>query len=251
MEAARTTARFLLSELRNGEGRLLRSWQGGRANLLAYAEDYAALLEGLVTLAEVDDVIWLAEARTIADEMIRLFHDEERGGFFTTGTDAEALIVRPKDVQDNATPSENSLAANGLLRLATLTGESRYEELATAWVRGMAPLLGEHPTAFAHLLGALERVVIPPLEVAVIGSLDDADAHALWHEVTHRVLPGAVTLRAAPGEGANESPLLADRPLVDGNPTAYVCQHYACQLPVTNPGALRAQLDAAVSSASV
>ncbi|MEX0663193.1 MAG: thioredoxin domain-containing protein [Acidimicrobiia bacterium] len=250
MDTARANARFLLSELRRDDGRLLRSWQGGRANLLAYAEDYAALLEALITLAEVDDVAWLGEARAIADDLLRLFHDAERGGFFTTGSDAEELIVRPKDMQDNATPSENSLACNGLLRLAALIGESRYEELAGAWLRGLAPLLGEHPTAFAYLLGALERFVTPPIEVAVIGAPGD-HADALWHEVTSRVLPSAVVLRAEAGKGAEHSPLLADRPLVDGSPTAYVCQHYACQQPVTDPAELRAQLDAAVKSTSV
>ncbi len=247
MDVARTNARFLLRELRREDGRLLRSWQGGRANLLAYAEDYAALLEALVTLAEVDDAAWLAEARTVADDLIRLFHDEERGGFFTTGSDAEALIVRPKDAQDNATPSENSLAANGLLRLAALTGESRYEELAGAWVRGMASLLGEHPTAFAYLLGALERSITPPVEVAVIGAPVDEGTAALWHEVTSRLLPSAVALRAAPGEGADLSPLLADRPLVDGKATAYVCEHYVCRQPVTDPAKLKSELDAVLA----
>src|SRR5207302_4447620 len=85
MDTARTNARFLLRELRRDDGRLLRSWQDGRANLLAYAEDYAALLEALLTLAEVDDVAWLADARTVADDLVRLFADDDRGGFFTTG----------------------------------------------------------------------------------------------------------------------------------------------------------------------
>jgi uncharacterized protein YyaL (SSP411 family) len=247
MDVARANARFLLSELRRDDGRLLRSWQDGRADLLAYAEDYAALLEALLTLAEADDVAWLDEARAVADELIRLFRDEARGGFFTTGTDAEALIVRPKDAQDNAPPSENSLAANGLLRLAALTGEARYEEAATQWVRGMAPMLGEHPTAFAYLLGALERWLTAPLEIAVIGPRDDPGTDALWHEVTSRLLPDAVALRAEPGEGADRSPLLADRPLVDNKATAYVCEHYACQRPVTTPEELRAQLETALS----
>src|SRR6185436_10943015 len=114
---------FLLAELRDDEGRLLRSWQGDRAAILGFGEDYAALLEALLTLAEVDEVAWLDEARAVADGMIARFADDEGGGFFTSAADAEALIVRPKDVQDNATPSENSLAASGLLRLAALTGE--------------------------------------------------------------------------------------------------------------------------------
>ncbi|MCJ7437022.1 MAG: thioredoxin domain-containing protein [Acidimicrobiia bacterium] len=242
MDAARTNARFLLDAMRRDDGRLLRSWQGGRAAIPAYAEDHAALLEALVTLAEVDDVAWLADARGVADALLALFADNERGGFFTTGVDAEALIVRPKDVQDNATPAENSLAANGLLRLAALTGDARYEEPATSWLRSMAPLLGDHPTAFAYLLGALERRLTPPLEIAIVGDPDDPATAALCAEVTGRFLPNAVRLTAAPGTGADLSPLLADRPLVDGRPTAYVCEHFACRAPVTTPEALAAQL---------
>jgi uncharacterized protein YyaL (SSP411 family) len=243
MDAARTNVRFLLTQMRRDDGRLLRSWQAGRANLVAYAEDYAALLEALLTLAELDDVAWLADARTVADDLLRLFADAERGGFFTTGTDAEALIVRPKDIQDNAMPSENSLAANGLLRLAALTGDEHYSEQAAIWLRAMAPLLGEHPTAFAYLLGALERWLTPPVEVAIVGPRDDAATTALRDEVTGRLLPNSVLLVAESGTGAELSPLLADRPLVDGRPSAYVCEGYACQRPVTDPAELRSQLD--------
>jgi uncharacterized protein len=245
MEAARVNARFLLSELRRDDGRLLRSWQDGRARHLAYAEDYAALLEALVTLAEVDDVAWLADARWVADELVRLFHDDEGGGFFTTGADAESLIVRPKEYQDNATPAENSLAADGLLRLAALTGDARYEAPAAEVLRLLGPVLAEHATAFAYLLGALERLVTPPLEVAVVS---DADGAALRREVHGRLLPASVTIGAAPGAGADLTPLLADRGLVDGKPTAYVCEHFACRQPVTAPEDLRAQLDAALAA---
>ena len=248
MDAARANVRFLLAQMRRDDGRLLRSWQAGRANLVAYAEDYAALLEALLTLAELDDAAWLSDARTVADDLLRLFADDERGGFFTTGTDAEALIVRPKDIQDNATPSENSLAANGLLRLAALTGDERYADHAAVWLRAMAPLLGEHPTAFAYLLGALERWLTPPIEVAIVGPHGDAATAALRDEVTARVLPNSVLLVAEPGVGAELSPLLADRPLVDGRATAYVCEGYACQRPVTDPAELRSQLDGVLAT---
>src|SRR5439155_10755542 len=135
----------------------------------AYAEDYAAMLEALLTLAELDDVTWLAEARSVAGDLVRLFADDERGGFFTTGADAEALIVRPKDSQDNATPSENSLAADGLLRLAALTGDGDAAARGERWIATLAPVLGEYPTAFAFLLEAQARVIRPPVEVAVVG----------------------------------------------------------------------------------
>jgi uncharacterized protein YyaL (SSP411 family) len=246
MEAARVNAQFLLSDLRRDDGRLLRSWQDGRSRHLAYAEDYAALLEALLTLAEVDDVAWLADARWVADELLRLFHDDEAGGgFFTTGADAESLIVRPKEYQDNATPAENSLAADGLLRLAALTGEARYEAPAADVLRLLGPVLAEHATTFAYLLGALERLVTPPLEVAVVS---DADGAALRREVHGRLLPASVTVGAAPGAGADLTPLLAGRGLVDGKPTAYVCEHFVCRQPVTAPEDLRAQLDAALAA---
>jgi uncharacterized protein YyaL (SSP411 family) len=240
MDAARANARFLLSELRRDDGRLLRSWQDGRARHLAYADDYAALLEALLTLAEVDDVAWLADARRVANELLRLFHDDDRGAFFTTGSDAESLIVRPKEFQDNATPAENSLAANGLLRLAALTGDDRYEAPAAQILRLLGPVLSEHATAFAYLLGALERLVTPPLEIAIVA---EADGSALRREVTSRLLPASVAVTAPPGTGADLTPLLADRSLVDGKATAYVCEHFACRQPVTKPEELRAQLD--------
>jgi uncharacterized protein YyaL (SSP411 family) len=241
MDAARTNARFLLRDLRRDDGRLLRSWQDGRANLLAYAEDYSALLGALLTLAELDDVHWLADARAVADGLVGLFADDDRGGFFTTGIDAEALIVRPKDFQDNATPSENSLAADGLLRLAALTGDRALAARAERWLGVIGPIAGEHPSAFGFLLEALERVVGPPLEVAVVGA-DGAERDALVEVLRTRVLPGAVRVTAAPGEGTDLTPLLADRDQVDGA-RAYVCQQFACRLPVSDPTALRAQLD--------
>ncbi len=206
-----------------------------------YAEDYGALLEALLTLAEVDDVAWLAEARTVADGLIELFHDDEHGGFFTTGSDAERLIVRPRDYQDNATPAENSLAANGLLRLAALTGDSRYEQPAARVLARLAPVLGEHPTAFAYLLGALERLVTPPLEVAIIGDPHDPNTSLLRTEAYARLLPASVALTATPGTGGELTPLLADRPLLDGTATAYVCESFACRLPVNAPDELRAR----------
>jgi uncharacterized protein len=243
MDAARTNAQFLLRELRRDDGRLLRSWQDGRANLLAYAEDYAALLEALLTLAELDDVGWLAEARAVADGLVALFADEERGGFYTTGADAEALIVRPKDAQDNATPSENSLAADGLLRLAALTGDADAAARAERWVATLAPVAGEYPTAFAFLLEAVGRLVRPPLEVAVVGEPDDPARGALVEVLRRRLLPSSVRITAAPGAGADLTPLLAERADRDGRATAYVCQRFACQLPVTDADALREQLD--------
>ena len=252
MDAARRNARFLLDELRRDDGRLLRSWQGrlpageagrSRARHLGYAEDYAALLGLLVTLAEVDGIAWLAPAREVADGLLNLFLETGDGAFFTTGHDAEELISRPRDVFDNATPSANSLAADALLRLGALTGDEALTAAGVGAMSALGRLMGEHPTAFAELLGALSRHLGPPLEVAVIGDPGDPATVALAGEVRRRFLPTAVALVAAPGTGADDSPLLAGRPLQDGRPTAYVCQHFACRTPVTDPAALAAQLD--------
>jgi uncharacterized protein YyaL (SSP411 family) len=247
MDSARTNARFLLSALRRDDGRFLRAWQNGKQGRpLAVAEDYAAFLEALITLAEVDGAGWLGDASAVADELLRLFADDEAGGFFTTGHDAEQLITRAKEFFDNATPSENSLAAHALLRLAALTGEARYERAGVGVLRLIGQALGDHPTAFAYMLGALERYVTPPLEIAVIGERDDDRTRALRREVVGRFLPDTVTLTAPSAD--NGSPLLADRPLVDGKATAYVCERYACKQPVTDAIALRAQIDEVLAS---
>jgi uncharacterized protein YyaL (SSP411 family) len=241
MDAARTNARFLLDEMRNEDGRFVRSW---RAPYLAYAEDYAALLEALLTMAELDDPSWLTDARHVADELLRLFHDTDDRGFFTTGYDAEQLVVRQKDVFDDATPSANSLAAHGLLRLAALTGEPSYEEPAVAVLELLARPMTTHPTAFAHLLEACERFLTPPLEVAIVGDVVDARTHALQREVTSRLLPASVTLT---GPSSDVSPLLEGRAPRNDRPTAYVCEHYACRQPVTSADELREQLDAVLA----
>ncbi len=260
LEAARTTARFLLRDLRDDEGRFLRSWQrsaephpgagaSGRARHLAYAEDYAALLEALLTLAELDEIGWIEDATEVADEMLRLFHDREGGGFFTTGSDAEPLIVRPKELFDNATPSANSLAADGLIRLAALSGRTGYDEPAFEVLDLVARVASEHPAAFAYALEALERGVTAPVEVAVIGEPDDPGTEALWSRVTGRLLPASVVVRARPERGAADlTPLLTDRELVDGRPTAYVCEYYACRQPTVSPDQLSAQLDEALAA---
>jgi uncharacterized protein YyaL (SSP411 family) len=246
LDAARANAAFLLEHLRREDGRLLRSWQGGRARHLAYAEDHAALVEALVTMAEVDDPAWLEHATTVADALIDLFSDPDRGGFFTTGDDAETLIVRAKDVFDNAIPSENSLAARGLMRLAALTGETRYAEAATGVLRLLRDPLTRHPTAFAYLLEALEWHLSAPIEIGVVGPAGSA-GDDLWREAWRRFLPVSLRARKQDGPEPSATPLLHDRGLVDGHPAAYVCEHFACQQPVTDPSVLADLIQAALS----
>jgi uncharacterized protein YyaL (SSP411 family) len=244
MDAARKNARFLLREVREADGRFRRSW---RAPYLAYAEDYAALLESLLTLAELDDLAWLTEARVVAGDLLHLFLDADAGGFFTTGHDAEPLVVRPKDLFDDATPSANALAANGLLRLSTLTGDERYVAPAVAILEMLTGPMTSHATGFAYALGALERHVHTPIEIVIVGDPNDPRTQALRAEVTHRLVPASVLLVSSDADDA--IPLLTDRPVRDV-PTAYVCEHYACREPVTSPDSLRAQIDAALAARS-
>jgi uncharacterized protein YyaL (SSP411 family) len=161
--------------------------------------------------------------------MLGLFWDDEGGGLFTTGHDGEALVARPKDLLDNATPSANSMAAAGLLRLAGLTGVDRYQQRGEAILRLLGPVAGRHPTAFAHLLGAVDLLDSGITEVAVVGDRPDLVA-----EVQHRYLPNAVLAWGEP----YESPLWHARE--DG--LAYVCRDFACQAPVADVEALAAQL---------
>ncbi len=148
---------------------------------------------------------------------------------FTTGHDAEALIARPKDLMDNATPGANGLAAVGLLRLAALTDSTRYREAGEALVRLLAPLAVQHPTAFGHVLAAVDLVARGTTEIVVTGERPDLVA-----AVHQRFLPGVVL---AWGE-RYDSPLWEGRD--DGR--AYVCRSYACQLPATDVATLETQL---------
>jgi len=237
------TGDFLLDNLRRDDGRWLRSWQaggpgraeGGRAQHLAYAADYAALIDAFTRLAEASgQARWIAEARRTADDLIDLFWDDEHGGVFTTGRDAEALVTRPKDLMDNATPSANSLAAVGLLRLAGLTGEERYSERAAAILRLLAGPAAKHPTAFGHLLAALDLWHAGTIEVAVVGDRPDLVA-----VVAQRYRPTAVLAWGEP----YPSPLWDDRTAgPDGAGRAYVCRDFACQAPVATQAELTMEL---------
>ena len=238
--AAVTNMEFVLHALRRDDGRFLRSWQRGHARHLAVAEDYAALLDALVTFAELDDPGWLEQAREVADALITHFGDSDGFGFFTTGADAPALIVRGKDTEDNAVPAANSLAAHGLLRLAALTGDRSLAAPALAIVERLAPIASKHPTAFAYLLRAADFLVGPSAEIAIVGDAEDPATVALREVLTSRLWPGAVSL-TAPGPDPTR-PLLAGRGLVRGAPAAYVCEHFTCRLPVTDPEGFEAEL---------
>ncbi len=204
------------------------------------------MADGCLALYEATfDARWFREARSLADDLLRLFRDEVNGGFFLTGSDAEDLVVRPKDLYDNAVPSGNSAAASVLLRLARLTGQASYEEAALSALRLVLDGMRRAPTGFGHALCALDFAVGPVKEVAIVGDPGDDDTIVLVGVVRERFRPNVVLAVSAPGDAdaAEAIPLLRDRPQMDGKATAYVCERFACKLPVTDPADLRSQLD--------
>ena len=241
LAAAQACARFLLGEMVDGRGRLLRTWKDGRAQIPAYLEDHAYLLEAMLTLYEATlDARWYAEAVSLAAVLQAHFADHERGGLFTTADDSGSVFARRKDLDDGPTPAGGSAAAFGLLRLARLSGEAAYEEQALEVLRVPAAIVGRHPTGFGHALQALDFHAARVREVAVVGA--GAGYEALLRVVREPYRPHLV-LAGGPGEGAEAPiPLLRDRPLVDGRAAAYVCEGFVCRAPVTSPEALAAAL---------
>jgi hypothetical protein len=214
----------------------MRSWQAGGDHRapgtrhLAYAHDHAALVDAFTRLAELTgEARWVTAATETADALIDLFWDDENGGVYTTGADAEKLITRPKDVADNATPSAQSLTAVGLLRLAALTGHRDYADRALATLRLVGEPSGRHPTAFGHALAAVDMHAGGIDEVVIVGERPDLVA-----AVHSRYLPDTVLAWGEP----YESPLWEGRE--EGQ--AYVCRDFSCRLPTADVESLVDQL---------
>ena len=240
---ANQNAKFLLNHLRKGD-RLLRTYRDPRAALNGYLEDYAFLVDGLITLHEATfDQDWLREAVALGYGMVDLFWDEGEGLWYDTGRDHEALIVRPRDVSDNATPSGASMATDVLLRLAVITGDSELRRRAAESLRSVRELMSRVPAGAGHWLGALDLYLSSPREIALIGEPAAEATRALAAEVYREYIPNRVFVGTDDAETPPSGiPLLAGRGRIDGAPTAYVCRNYVCGLPVTTPSDLARQL---------
>jgi uncharacterized protein len=240
VDAAVACAEFLLRDMRDADGRLLRTWKDDRAHIDAYLEDHAYLLEALLTLYEATfDPRWYAEAQTMAETMIERFADEEHGGFFTTAADHRQGFARQKDLDDSPTPSGGASAAFGLLRLARLSGEFEYERHALDVLRVRTSIVSEHPHGFGHVLQAIDFYLATVREVAIAGAADDAAGVAALAQVVRAAYRPHVVLAGGVSDGV---PLLEGRGAVGGRAAAYVCEHFACQAPITDPEALAAAL---------
>jgi len=242
-ETARSSAQFILANLLR-DGLLLRTYKDGIAKFNAYLEDYAFLSEGLLTLYETTgETRWLEESVSLTDQMISEFWDDNNGGFYFTGKSHEDLIVRSKDYFDNATPSGNSVAAMLLLRLGVILGNDRYRNLAVAVLGESAETAQRFPTGFGYALAALDFHLSSPKELAIIGvdkaSLDHF-IEAVWSSyIPNKVVAAHLTQAVAPSFAV---PLLENRTAIDSQTTAYVCENYTCQTPVTNSSDLGKQL---------
>jgi uncharacterized protein YyaL (SSP411 family) len=230
LDTARGLAEFLLGPL-SDDGRLRRSYREGRATGTGYLDDYANVAHGLYELhVATGDLRWLEESRRLALLAIELFRDDERGGFFLTPSDGEALVVRTKDLDDNPIPSGNSMLAFVLLRLARIYGDDQLERHAVSVLRLVRDLVPRAPAAFGWALCALDLHFSQPREIAVVGSPDDAVARAALAGYD----PNAV-VAFGPSE---EVPLLQGKGPVHGKPAVYVCERFACSAPVTDPSLL-------------
>jgi uncharacterized protein len=245
VDAAVAAADRILAGLRRPDGRLGRSWKDGRSSGEGVLEDYADLADGLVSLYETTfDERWFSVARALADTILERFGDPA-GGFFDTADDHETLVTRPKDVQDNATPAGSSTATSVLLRLAALTGESRYREAADAALAGVTAYLARYPTGFANWLSAAHLAVEGIDELAVVGDPRAAATGQLVSagRAAARVAGRNLVVAVGLDPGSSTIPLLAGRVAIDGRPTAYLCRNFACRLPVTDAAALAAEFE--------
>ena len=235
-QAALTNADFLLKHL-VVEGRLRRAWRRGAATVDAYLEDYAALANGLISTYETTgEARFLTEARRFADQLLDLFFDESTSSFFDTSRDHEALVGRPRELTDNATPSGTSLTAEALLRLTSLFGETRYREYAARVLVPLAPAMADQPSAYGHFLSALDDLIGPLQEIAVIAAPEDPGAPSLRRILADHYLPRAVLAMAESTDEKSrmDVPLLRDRSLVEGKSAVYVCQDFVCRQPITD-----------------
>jgi len=246
---AAAEAATLLHELhRDDAGRLLRTSRDGQAGRNAgVLEDLACVAEGFLVLHQVSaDDKWLERSRVLLDDILERFRDPASGGFFDTASDAERLVLRPQDPSDNASPSGWSAAAGALLTFAALTGSETHRTAAEESLAALVALVAQHPRFSGWAASVAEAWLDGPREVAVVGDPGDIVTASLRRSAVLGTAPGAVLAVGRPG---STHPLLAGRGLVGGEPAAYVCRRFVCDLPLTDPTALRRVLGARQPSA--
>ena len=238
--ASERAADFILKKLRNKEGRLLARYRDGDAAILAYADDYAFMIWGLLELYEAAyQPCYLEEALSLNDDLLKHFWDDENGGLFLYGDDGEQLIVRPKEIYDGATPSANSQTAINLIRLSRITGDSKYADYAKRIFESFGETVNRYPLGYTHLMSAVLYAESPWEEIVIAGKPEKKDTIDMIDAVHSIYLPFGVSILNPITQSERESveriiPCIRGRTMIDDKATAYVCRDFACQNPVTD-----------------
>ena len=238
-QAARNAANFVLENLNDNNGRLLKRYRQGESSLPAHLEDYAFFSWGLLELYEATfDVKYLSESLRLTEIMTDLFWDESNGAFFFTADDGEEQIVRTKELYDGAIPSGNSVAALVLLRLGRITGKSEYENMAATIGKVFSKNVEQSPTAYTQLLLAVDFGIGPSYEIVVVGDRHSEDTQMMLRRIQESFLPNKVVI-LKPSDGQKRevvriAPFTETQVAINGKATAYVCQNYACEAPTTD-----------------
>ena len=241
LQVARKNADFILTSLRP-DGKLHHVWRKGQVSQEVFLEDYASLILGLLDLYQVDfDNRWYSEAYGLAEEMIQRFNDP-RGGFFDITNDAEIVIARPKELQDNATPSGNALAAEVLFKLAAFSENGEWRNLAENMLGLVTNLSSDHPWAFSRWLSSADFNFNKVRQVAIVGDMADIRTRSFLTTIRKSYTPNMIIAASNYPIPGGSPALLADRPMIEGNPTVYVCEGFICKLPVTTIEGLEEQL---------
>ena len=252
-EAAAQGARFLLTEMRQ-DGRLMRIWAEGQVSIPAFLDDCAGLANACLDLFETDyDPAWLETAKGLVDHMEDLFLDPEDGAYFYVARDQEATLVRGKSAYDQSVPAGNSLAARVTWRLWRLTGEERYRDRYQAILRRFQHQAAQNPWGFSHYLTVAGLSLLPPLDVVLVGDPTHARMEGLLTEVYHRFLPERQLLLKNPGDPTRLeelAPASRDYQPKGSEPVAYVCHHFTCQPPTSDPQELKEKLEATTPQAT-
>jgi uncharacterized protein YyaL (SSP411 family) len=246
VQAALAATEFIVREMRPA-GKLVRSFRNGPSSVSAFLDDYAFLIEALIALSQATaDPAHLQTARDLSQVMVERFWDEESGSFFDSPRDGEDLVVRPRNLFDNPIPSGNASAARSLLLLEALTGEAEHHRKALSVLRAAGSLFENAPLGMAYMLCAQDLALSTPVQIAVLDVGNRVELDSMLDEAFKRYRPNSVVSVGVSGA----SPLLEGRQPIEGRTTAFVCEHFSCQLPVTEPAALARQLDSMRPSGS-
>ncbi len=241
LKAAAANGSFLLGSMVDGHN-LRHTWMDGQAKVEGFLEDYALVIDGLISLHQATfSGEWLRWAIRMAEVIVQEFWDESAGTFYDTGKRHQALFIRPRNSYDNAVPAGSSAATLALLKIARLTGRADMEGTAAQALRSMRELISHHPLSFCKWLCALDFYLSPPQEVAILGPSSNEDTQALMRVLYGTWLPNKVVVACDPVDPAPLIGLsiLEGKRMIDGRPTIYLCERFTCRTPVTSPEALR------------